>query len=159
MRILIVSDSHGRNQHLAKALEEASPFDLVIHLGDLEGSDLFLNQNVLCPLEMISGNNDYFMRLEREKMIRVEDKAIVLTHGHRHNVHNGTEDLKEWARELGADIVLYGHTHIPLIEREEELLVLNPGSISQPRQEGHRPSYALMELETGHEIQAEIHYL
>lgn len=159
MRILIVSDSHGRNQQLERALYNEEPLDMVIHLGDLEGSDAFLKQNVCCPLEMISGNNDYFTQIEREKLIQIGNYKVVLTHGHRHSVSFGTEDLKEWARALEADIVMYGHTHIPLLEIEEDLTVLNPGSISQPRQAGHRPSYMMMKLDDAGQAQFEIRYL
>ena len=56
------------------------------------------------------------------------------------------ERLKEEARERGADIVMYGHTHKPALTREDDLITLNPGSVSYPRQQGRRPSYMIMEL-------------
>ena len=42
MRVLLVSDSHGRNQNMEKVIRKVSPIDLLIHLGDLEGSEVEL---------------------------------------------------------------------------------------------------------------------
>ena len=44
MRVLLVSDSHGRNQNMEKVIRKASPVDLLIHLGDLEGSEGYLEE-------------------------------------------------------------------------------------------------------------------
>lgn len=159
MKILIISDSHGRNTYLERVIKKVAPFDLLIHLGDLEGSEKYLTENVNCPMEMISGNNDYFMDIEREKEIYIGTYKILLTHGHRHKVHFGTEDLIIWGRENDANIVMFGHTHIPLLDTKSDITVLNPGSISQPRQEGHQPSYAIMEIDKNGEAHFTINYL
>ena len=113
MRVLIVSDSHGRNTHLERVLRIAAPFDMFIHLGDLEGSQQFIEENVTCPVEMVSGNNDFFSDLDRDKCIMIGCYRVLLTHGHRYRVHHGTEEIKAWARANGADIVMFGHTHKP----------------------------------------------
>ena len=70
----------------------------------------------------------------------------------------GGSEIEKQIRSLkkGADIVMYGHTHKPMIQQEEKLLVLNPGSLSLPRQEGHRPTYILLELEKGKLAKCEI---
>ncbi|MFA9466147.1 MAG: YfcE family phosphodiesterase [Velocimicrobium sp.] len=159
MKILIVSDSHGRNIYLKRVLENVGCIDLLIHLGDLEGSENFLKENVDCPIEMVSGNNDYFTSIDREKEIYIGPYKVLLTHGHRHNVNCGTECIKEWARTNQATIVMCGHTHIPIIDQNSDVIVINPGSISQPRQEGHRPSYILMEVEETGEIHFALNYL
>lgn len=146
MKILVVSDSHGRNIYLEKVLEAVKP-DMLIHLGDLEGSEIFIQNKADCPVEMVSGNNDYFSDLEREKIISIGSHKAFLTHGHRYRVHFGTETIRERARQMGADIVMFGHTHIPLLDTSTDVTVLNPGSISQPRQEGRIPTYAVVELD------------
>lgn len=158
MRILIVSDSHGRNTYLERVLKIAAPFDMLIHLGDLEGSQQFLEENVTCPIEMVSGNNDFFSDLERDKSIMIGCYRVLLTHGHRYKVHYGTEDIKDWARANGADIVMFGHTHVPLIDMDD-VIAVNPGSISLPRQEGHKPSYMMMEIDRKKEVHFTIHYV
>lgn len=158
MKILVVSDSHGRNVYLEKVLETVEP-DMLIHLGDLEGSEIFIQNKVSCPVEMVPGNNDYFSDLEREKMITIGRYKVLLTHGHRHRVHFGTETLKDWARQMGADIVMFGHTHIPLLDTSTDVTALNPGSISQPRQEGRIPTYATVELDRNGEIHFTLNYV
>lgn len=159
MKILIVSDSHGRNTYLKKVIERVSPIDMLIHLGDLEGSDRYLRDTLACQIEMVSGNNDYFTDIEREKEIYIGRHKVMLTHGHRHKVNWGTDIIKEWAAMNGADIVMFGHTHIPLVDLSSNVIALNPGSISQPRQEGHQPSYIVMELDRKGEVHFTINYL
>ena len=156
MRVLIVSDSHGRNVYLNKAIEEAGKFDLFLHLGDLEGSEDFIEAFVECPIEMVSGNNDYFSDIPREKMIEVEGYKIFMTHGNRYGVHAGVTQLREVGIEKGADIILFGHTHHPYIE-EEDVILINPGSITHPRQEDRIPTYAIMEIGEHGQLDINIH--
>ena len=82
-----------------------------------------------------------------------------LTHGHHYYISVGTEMLKSEAKARGFDIVFFGHTHKPLIERDENLLIINPGSISYPRQEGRRNSYVIMEVDADGNIDAKICYI
>ena len=71
----------------------------------------------------------------------------------------GTERLKEEAMLRGIDIVMYGHTHRPEIDMEDQVTVLNPGSLSYPRQIGRRPSFLMMEIDGAGEAHYTIHYL
>ena len=89
MRVLLVSDSHGRNQNMEKVIRKASPVDLLIHLGDLEGSEGYLEAIAPCPVEMVAGNNDFFSRLPREKVITIGRHQIFMTHGHNYYVNYG----------------------------------------------------------------------
>lgn len=156
MRVLVVSDSHGSNIHLNKALDEVGPFDYFMHLGDLEGSEHFINTFVEGPKAMISGNNDYFSEYERELELDLAGHHIFLTHGNRYNIYAGVDRLREEAEQRGADIVLFGHTHCPYVEQEEHMIFLNPGSISRPRQEGRIPTYAIMDLKEDGQVDIEI---
>ena len=94
MRVLLVSDSHGRNQNMEKVIRKASPVDLLIHLGDLEGSEGYLEAIAPCPVEMVAGNNDFFSRLPREKVITIGRHQIFMTHGHNYYVNYGYGELK-----------------------------------------------------------------
>ena len=60
MRVLLVSDSHGRNQNMEKVIRKASPVDLLIHLGDLEGSEGYLEAIAPCPVEMASEGEGHY---------------------------------------------------------------------------------------------------
>ncbi len=156
MKILIVSDTHRRDENLQKVMEEQKPFDMLIHLGDSEGSEGKIAgwAGKDCELHMVLGNNAFFSDLDREKEIQSGKYKALLTHGHYYNVSLGTERLEQEAEERNFDIVMYGHTHRPLYEVHNGVTILNPGSLSYPRQEGRKPSYMIMELDE----QGEAHY-
>lgn len=147
MRILIVSDTHRHNENYFKLLEKWKHLDMVIHCGDVEGGEYALTESADCPVLMVSGNNDFFSQLPREQEIDIENYRVWITHGHNYLVSMGPERIQQEARARGVDVVIYGHTHRPFLEQEEDLITLNPGSLSYPRQEGHRPTYALMEID------------
>ena len=66
MKILIVSDTHRRNDNYIKVLERVAPVDMVIHCGDIEGSEYLIAKSAGCPVQMVVGNNDFFSDLPRE---------------------------------------------------------------------------------------------
>ena len=157
MKVLIVSDTHGREQNLAEALEQTGPIDQLIHLGDVEGGAEHIRELAGdAPAAIIAGNNDFFCDLPNERIFTLGGHRIFMTHGHGYFVHSGTLYLKREARKKGADIVMFGHTHKPYMEEDNELLVLNPGSLSLPRQEGHRPTYIVMEIADDGQISYEL---
>ena len=160
MKVLIVSDTHGREQNLAEALEQSGPIDQLIHLGDVEGGAEHIRELAGdAPAAIIAGNNDFFCDLPNERIFTLGGHRIFMTHGHGYFVHSGTLYLKREARKKGADIVMFGHTHKPYMEEDNELLVLNPGSLSLPRQEGHRPTYIVMEIADDGQISYELCYI
>ncbi len=159
MKIMIVSDSHGRDTFLERAIKKVKPIDLFIHLGDFEGSEEYIRAIVPCRTEMVSGNNDYFTGLDKDKIITVGKYFLFLTHGHRYGVNFGTERIKEAAKQYGAGIAVFGHTHRPLIDMSGNVWAINPGSITQPRQEGGRPSFIIMDLDTKGEAHFTLNYI
>ncbi len=159
MRILIVSDTHRQNKNYLKALGKVEPVDMVIHCGDVEGSEYVISESARCPVEMVAGNNDYFSELPREKEFEIGKYRVWLTHGHNYYVAMGNETLKEEARARGVDIVMFGHTHKPVVDTSGGLTVINPGSLTYPRQSNRRPSYILMELDEDGEAHFSICYL
>ena len=83
----------------------------------------------------------------------------MVTHGHNYGVSMDLYGISEEAAARECEIVFFGHTHKPVIEKKNGVLVINPGSLSFPRQEGRRPSYVVMELHEGEEPEVEIRYL
>ncbi|MFA9378003.1 MAG: metallophosphoesterase [Lachnotalea sp.] len=148
MKILIVSDTHRQNKNLFEVINKVGPLDLLIHLGDAEGSEELIAKAAGCQVEMIAGNNDFFSDLDREKEIQIGKYRVLLTHGHFYYVSVGTESIKTEAISRQFDIVMFGHTHRPLLEIEENIIVLNPGSLSYPRQDGRIPTYAIMDTDS-----------
>lgn len=159
MKILIVSDTHGKNLNLERVLEYVPSIDLLIHLGDIEGSEDFIEAIAPCPVEMVAGNNDFFSSLPREKVIYLGERhKAFICHGQFYYVNFGTSRIEEEAKSRGCDIVIFGHTHRPLIEKNGDFWCLNPGSLSFPRQENRRPSYIIMEIDENDEIKAVVNY-
>lgn len=159
MRVLIVSDTHRQNNNYLKVLERVRPVDMVVHCGDSEGSEYLISEGAGCPVEIVAGNNDFFANLPKEREFRIGDYRVWLTHGHNYYVSMGNETIKKEAASRGADIVMYGHTHKPVIDKEENIIAINPGSLTYPRQEGRRPSYILMETNAYGKADFQIYYL
>ena len=158
-KIMVVSDTHKHHRNLARALEQAGTPDLLIHRGDAEGYEDYRADMAGCPLEIVSGNNDFFSMLDKEKEIRIGKYKVLLTHGHYYYVSAGIADIEREAAAQGYDIVMFGHTHRPVIDYTRDVIALNPGSLSYPRQEGRRPSYIVMDLDKNGKANFEIKYL
>ena len=134
MKILVVSDTHRKDDNLKLVLSEECPLDMLIHLGDAEGSEHFIPDwvNPECRMEMVLGNNDFFSRLDREREIDIAGHKAFITHGHYYGVSMGPEGLVDEAKSRGCDIAMYGHTHRPYLDVIDGVTVLNPGSLSTP---------------------------
>ena len=159
MRILIISDTHRRNENYLEVLEQWKPLDMVIHCGDAESSEYLIEEAAGCLVEFVQGNNDFFSDLPREKELQVGKYKILLTHGHQYYVSKSHKFLVQEAVTRGMDIVMYGHTHVPIISKEQGVTILNPGSLTYPRQEGRQPSYIIMEIDANGEANFQLYYL
>lgn len=130
MKLAVFSDSHGYTERMLKAIRVSSP-DLIIHLGD-GGVDVekIKKQFPLIPLKAVRGNCDFSHELPETDLFSVSGVNIFITHGHLFGVKIDTEPLTSKALKLGADIVMYGHTHVANYFKTGNLHVLNPGSCS-----------------------------
>ncbi|MGN0168882.1 MAG: metallophosphoesterase family protein [Acetatifactor sp.] len=158
MKILVVSDTHKKNNNYFEVLQRVRP-DMVIHCGDAEGSEYALTESADCPVQIVLGNNDFFSYLPRELELQIGSHKVWVTHGHNYYVSMGNENIKREALIRGMDVVLYGHTHRPVIDMDGSVIAVNPGSISYPRQEGRLPSYVIMELDEEDKLHFDIQYL
>lgn len=159
MKILIVSDTHGQHKNLDIVLERMGKIDALIHLGDVESEEHYIEAVAGCKTYMIAGNNDYFSDLPGEREFMLGKYHVFITHGHYYYVHMGTKRLKQEARARRADIVMYGHTHCPDIDLEDDVITINPGSLSRPRQEGRKATYVVMEIDEYGEAHFELNYV
>ncbi|MCR5641099.1 MAG: metallophosphoesterase [Lachnospiraceae bacterium] len=158
MLVLVVSDTHGHHDNLQKVIDLVKP-DEMIHLGDSEGFGDYIQRMAGCPLHIVRGNCDFSMELEDDLVVEIGKHKIFLTHGHRYDVQYHNQHLIAAAKAHGCDMAFYGHTHCPELVQEDGVLVMNPGSISRPRQEGRRPSYGVLNVDASGEIKANIVYL
>lgn len=149
MKILLFSDSHGYTHNMVKAIDENKDADLVIHLGDyvkdaLKLASIYNKMN----FEFVAGNNDYYTKAPNEKLLNINDKKIFITHGHSYNVKFGYDKLISKGKAINADMVFFGHTHVNEEIIKEDILLLNPGSISVPVPP-NPPTYCIVEIIEG----------
>lgn len=136
MLIAVISDTHRIGKYIDLAKKLIKDADVLIHLGDnIEDVEL-LQDGFNGEVYAVKGNCDYSTKYPKEKIIELKGKRIFITHGDLYGVKNGLNNIYYKGRELEADIVLFGHTHEAIIEKEDNMILMNPGSISLPRLKG-----------------------
>lgn len=144
MRILVLSDSHGMPSRILDAVEAHPEAEALIFLGDGE-RDLDTVESYYHSLSnviKVAGNCDFSSSLPLLRVVTLGGKKIYCTHGHAEHVKYGTDELILRARQEGADIVLYGHTHTGVTAYDDGLYIMNPGSI----RDGH---YGMIDIVSG----------
>lgn len=134
MRALVFSDSHGRVQPMLDAVALYHP-DVVFHLGDVvrDGGRVRAAFPQL-PFYQVQGNCDLGRgQCPLESVARLEGKTVFYLHGHTQHVKAGPSYAVAAAQAVEADLLLYGHTHVPMEARYDRLLVVNPGAIQDGR--------------------------
>ena len=142
MRILVMSDSHGRGENMIRCVEQVEP-QHVLFLGDGLSDFAALRRRFPdLPMDAVPGNCDWSSTEEPERFIELGGKRILMLHGHTRGVKYSLMNANYAARELGADVLLYGHTHCPMVDFDGTLYVMNPGSIG----DRHAPSYGIITI-------------
>lgn len=151
MLVLILSDSHGNLEPMRLAVEREKP-DAIIHLGDCWRDVPPLQERYpQLPFYQVAGNCDFTFLLPREQVITLEGHRIVITHGDQQGVKGSMYGVEALAREENAELLLFGHTHIPYCDYHGTALLMNPGSIGAPRY-GRPCAYAVAEITAGQPI-------
>lgn len=143
MKILIFSDTHKNINECINVINSTGGVDAVIHAGDMiaDAEDL---ENIFEDIDFfaVSGNNDFATSVPCSRLVELGGKKIFITHGHTLHVRKGVDALTERAKKLGADIAVYGHTHICHDSIEQGIYVINPGSM------GYYPrTYAVLTID------------
>lgn len=159
MKAVVVSDSHGRFGGIQEMIEREAPFDVLLHAGDIQGGSGRMEEWAGCPVYVVKGNCDWSGEFPQEVMVPFGSHRIFLTHGHRYAVKVEKETLAQAAKNLGADIAIHGHSHIPSVDERYGVTVFCPGSISEPRQQNRRPTYLVLETVPGKGLTWEVKYL
>ena len=154
VKILICSDTHRVNDNFYRMLEEVPSVDLIIHCGDAEGTECEMEAIAGCEFEVVSGNNDFFTILPKERVLDIKGNKILVTHGHYYSVSAGYERLAEEAASRGCNMAFFGHTHLPYMGEMNGVFLVNPGSLTYPMQFGRVPTYVIMEVDE----QGEAHF-
>lgn len=144
-KLLLTSDTHGNYYHLRKAVLAHPDAHLLVHLGD-GAEDLddlaleFPDRRIL----QVQGNNDYGCALPLEAEITLEGIRIFYTHGHTYHVKYSLDELAQESARRGAQIALFGHTHIPYAEQHGGVFLINPGNLG-----GGEGFYGVLTLDGG----------
>jgi putative phosphoesterase len=157
IKLLVVSDSHGNNSNIQRAIDMESPFDILVHCGDVEGS-----RSTIAPKEppyeviVVRGNCDYGNSLPLEREFKAGFFNVWVTHGDKYNVKYDEKlvNLKQVAGGKSADIVLFGHSHYAEIVKDTEtgMILVNPGSIGDPKISSGRPTYAVIVITEDYDV-------
>ena len=156
MRIAVFSDTHGVTGPMVKAVRETAP-DALVHLGDYDrDTGVLLREFPEIPLYSVCGNCDYAPLSPNALTVQFGPVTAFLTHGHLYHVDFGRVDsLVYAAREAGAQLALFGHTHIPFHEDVGGVKVINPGTAGK----GRSLTWAMLEVFDNGGIAAEFHSL
>lgn len=147
MRLGVISDTHG--QLRPEIFDVFKEVDHILHGGDVGGGDLLVQLEALAPVTAVYGNTDGFDlrdRLPQVARLELDGCDVVVTHGDQ---FGSPTPAKLHAAFPRAEIIVYGHTHRPLLEVvDRTVTVMNPGGAG-PRRFGLVPSVGIMELEPG----------
>lgn len=140
-KIVVTSDSHGKKQNIYKIYKEHRDADMFIHLGDYAGDVEVAEKKLKINAVCIKANGDISSHFPLKQVIGVEDRRILAVHGHIERVKWSMLRLNYLAQENKADIVLFGHTHIPIVNNNG-ILYVNPGY-------AYAGQYAIVTVENG----------
>ena len=147
MRLGVISDTHGLLR--PEVFDAFAEVDHIVHAGDIGSLDLLAELEALAPVTAVYGNTDGFdlrNRLPRVARVELDGFDIVVTHGDQFGSPT-PEKLNAAFPE--AQILVYGHTHRPLLTIVDVVVtVMNPGSAG-PRRFKIPPSVGILELEAG----------
>ena len=146
MKIGIISDTHGNMSSIKKTIPHLKKCDLIIHAGDCVDDAEYLYYATDVEVKSVKGNCDLYTSPESyELTFNINSKKFFLCHGHYYDVKYGLDSLLKFAKENDIDIVVFGHTHIPLYKVIDNIIFINPGSTIYPRA-GSNKSFGILTL-------------
>lgn len=148
IRLLVISDTHGMNTFIENEIERIGEENIqaIIHAGDyVSDAEEIEALYPRIPMYNVAGNNDIYTRAKGEEFVTIGGVKIFITHGHAYGVKYDADyrSLILRAQALGADIAVFGHTHIAHLSYFGGVTLLNPGST------GYSDRYAIIEIENG----------
>ncbi|MDD3411323.1 MAG: YfcE family phosphodiesterase [Eubacteriales bacterium] len=154
MRVIAISDSHGSRANVNDALvmaQQRGKIDACVFLGDglrdyEDAKPILRAENLDILLYAVRGNCDLgAFDAPLTEVFTLAGCRFFATHGHAYGAKHGMERLFFAAREEQAKVCLFGHTHYPMLERQHDVLFLNPGSVAERR--AGRPAYAEIKVD------------
>ena len=125
---VVLSDTHGNKNDLLKIENVLKEADYVFHLGDGYLDLNVFGEEILKKTIRVAGNCDGYIG-DKEQTVEIEGVKIFLTHGDLYGVRGSVNRLYYKAKEIGANVVFYGHTHAAKIDECDGIIIANPGNI------------------------------
>jgi putative phosphoesterase len=147
MKIIVFADSHSDVDTMSMVIGTENP-DMIIHLGDHVADGVELQQlfpNIL--IELVKGNTDKTDEYLPEKTLLLDNKVAFITHGDSYDVENGFSDIIDRGISVGADTILFGHTHKPYLQNERGIWIMNPGRIGRISSKVINATYGILIIE------------
>lgn len=141
MRIVVMSDTHGETASIQQVRHYVGPVDAVFHCGD---SELDNQHEVLENAFVVRGNCDWDSSFPEEVITEIKGVKIFMAHGHLYQVKSTLLPISYRSQEVGAELVLFGHSHLLGAEQIDGTVFVNPGSLEYPRGRVEK-SYAIIE--------------
>ncbi len=130
MKIVVMSDSHGCANTVRQILSRESDANCIIFLGDgLKDIEFLAEEFEHVRIYKVKGNCDIVSKEPLYGIAPFENVLIYYTHGHMHSVKTGVNALAADAKNKGADIALFGHTHTQFNEDINGIRLFNPGCV------------------------------
>lgn len=142
MKIILMSDSHGRNNRIDEILEMHQDADMVLHCGDIE-CDEFTYPNI----RVVRGNNDFYGDFPDKMCLNIGSHRVLMMHSHLCYSRNRNKYMSQMAKDAGCDTVFYGHTHVACDTIVNGVRLINPGSLYYAR-DGRPISYCIITGDT-----------
>ncbi len=140
MKILIISDTHGKLNKAREVISRLKGLDLIIHAGDYYTDAKILSEETGIDTVFVKGNCDGSMSSDDYAIVPTEYGRIFVTHGH---MYRSIDSLIYKATEPGCKAVVYGHTHVALYDAYYGMYILNHDSLSKPW-DGSNGSYIVL---------------
>jgi uncharacterized protein len=147
VRVGVIADTHGLLR--PAVFDVFAEVDHILHAGDVGRDDLLIELEALAPVTAVFGNTDGFVIRQRcAQVARLELDGLTITVTHGDQFGSPTPEVLRQAFP-DADVIVYGHTHKPLLELvDRTVTVMNPGAAG-PRRFDVIPSVGIMEFEPG----------
>ena len=144
--IVIISDTHGDLSSIEDILKNEK-VDYLLHLGDdFDDYNRIKNMYPNIQSTYIVGNHDLEWLEPKEVLFEIYGVKIYAVHGHTYNIKLGLDELVNRGKEVGANIVLYGHNHIQKCIKMNDIILINPGSLSESRDKNISGSYTILQI-------------
>ena len=143
MLVGLISDTHGLMR--AEALAALADVEMILHAGDVGSFAVLRELQGIAPVHAVVGNtDDPILGLPPQVRLTLDGLKLHMSHGHE----TGSPSPDTLVKRYSADVIIYGHTHKPLITTRGKTLVINPGAAG-PRRFHLQPSVGLLRIESG----------